>query len=140
MQGMTLLPETKGTPAVRTDFSDDSAWVELSEALTREYGPEGFAADLEFINDPAFDGMDADAVLTTVPADYAHDFLFIVDTFALKQPDHPVLVVELDPRTGDRFRVVPASAWSVENNLSLSNMDWQDYASEVDSSGVFRGF
>jgi hypothetical protein len=137
---MMPLPETKGTPAIRTDFSDDGAWAELCGALTREYGPEGFAADLDFIDDPAFDGMEADAVLTTVPADYPHGLLLIVDAVAFEHPDHPVLVVELDPRTGDRFRVVPASAWSVENNLSLCNMDWQDFAESVDSSGIFRGF
>jgi hypothetical protein len=28
----------------------------------------------------------------------------------------------------------------VENNLSISNLDWEDFADAVDSDGVFRGF
>jgi hypothetical protein len=30
--------------------------------------------------------------------------------------------------------------WGVENNLSLANMDWEDFAATVDEDGVFRGF
>jgi hypothetical protein len=30
--------------------------------------------------------------------------------------------------------------WSVENNLSLSNLDYDDFANSVDAFGVFRGF
>jgi hypothetical protein len=30
--------------------------------------------------------------------------------------------------------------WAVENNLSLGNMDFEDFAGAVDANGVFRGF
>jgi len=30
--------------------------------------------------------------------------------------------------------------WGVENNLNISNMDWEEFASAVDEGGVFRGF
>jgi hypothetical protein len=30
--------------------------------------------------------------------------------------------------------------WSVENNLSLSNMGFEEFAESVDEDGVFRGF
>jgi len=30
--------------------------------------------------------------------------------------------------------------WSVENNLSISNMDFSDFADSADADGVFRGF
>jgi hypothetical protein len=30
--------------------------------------------------------------------------------------------------------------WSVENNLALSNMDFEEFATAVDGDGVFRGF
>jgi hypothetical protein len=30
--------------------------------------------------------------------------------------------------------------WSVENNLSLANLDFVDFAESVDDTGVFRGF
>jgi hypothetical protein len=30
--------------------------------------------------------------------------------------------------------------WGVENNLSIANMDYSEFADEVDPDGVFRGF
>jgi uncharacterized protein DUF6924 len=30
--------------------------------------------------------------------------------------------------------------WGVENNLSLANMDFEEFADSVDADGVFRGF
>ena len=41
---------------------------------------------------------------------------------------------------GKTFRVAPAYMWSVENNLSLANMDFSEFADHVDAGGVFRGF
>jgi hypothetical protein len=29
--------------------------------------------------------------------------------------------------------------WSVQINLSLANMDWEDFADDVDDEGIFRG-
>jgi Domain of unknown function (DUF6924) len=30
--------------------------------------------------------------------------------------------------------------WSVENNLSIANMDFEDFADATDDDGIFRGF
>jgi len=30
--------------------------------------------------------------------------------------------------------------WSVDNNLNLANVDWDEFADNVDRAGVFRGF
>jgi hypothetical protein len=30
--------------------------------------------------------------------------------------------------------------WSVENNLSISNMDFSDFADSADGDHIFRGF
>jgi hypothetical protein len=30
--------------------------------------------------------------------------------------------------------------WAVENNLSLANMDYEEFAEAVDAQGIFRGF
>lgn len=37
------------------------------------------------------------------------------------------------------FRALPREVWSVENNLSLGNMEWRDFASAL-KDGVFEGF
>jgi hypothetical protein len=51
-----------------------------------------------------------------------------------------VLIVEMNEEPGRSFRMVPREAWSVENNLSIANMDFSDFAYNVDKDGVFRGF
>ncbi|MDH6214469.1 hypothetical protein M2283_001752 [Streptomyces pseudovenezuelae] len=33
-----------------------------------------------------------------------------------------------------------AELWSIENNLSGANMDFEEFADAVDDDGVFRGF
>lgn len=74
--------------------------------------------------------------------------LFIADSITFASPEHPILVVDLDdkilsvaefPDIADRapFRCIPSEFWGVENNLSISNMDWDDFASEVGDDGVF---
>jgi hypothetical protein len=56
-----------------------------------------------------------------------------------------MLVVWLHPtddevRETRPFRVVASELWSVENNLNLSNMDWDDFHGAADSDCVLRGF
>ena len=59
---------------------------------------------------------------------------------ALSHPEHPILVVDLNDEPGRAFRVVPREMWSVENNLSLANLDYRDFADDVGPDGIFRGF
>ncbi|ALV31684.1 hypothetical protein [Streptomyces sp. CdTB01] len=53
--------------------------------------------------------------------------------------DLPLLVVDLRRERGRCVRVVVAELWSIENNLSGANMDFEEFAGAVDD-GVFRGF
>jgi hypothetical protein len=59
---------------------------------------------------------------------------------SLTHPEHPILVVDLFDEPGRTFRVVPSEMWSVENNLSIANMGFEDFVGAVDRDGVFRGF
>lgn len=124
---------------VRTDFSDDQAWAEVGDAAQAE-SPEGFRACLELVDDRRFEGYTAKQAVAGSPPDEEPFFVFLVDRVTTMNPDHPILVVDLRWEPGRQFRLVPAAMWSVENNLSLSNMDWEDFASSVDADGVFRGF
>ena len=67
-------------------------------------------------------------------------FVFIVDRTTFTNPEQPVLVVDLCNELGRTFRIIPSEMWGVENNLSLSNMDFFEFADNVDADGVFRGF
>jgi hypothetical protein len=51
-----------------------------------------------------------------------------------------LLVVDLKRRPGRSFRVIVQELWGVENNLSLANMDFEEFADSCDPDGVFRGF
>ncbi|MDR3106733.1 MAG: hypothetical protein LBU05_00830 [Bifidobacteriaceae bacterium] len=136
---MAELPSSHNSLLVRTDFEDDAAWLEL-RAEVEEPGVEGFAANLEAVNDPAWESAHwsdlRDAVLTETPH---AEVLFVVDTDALR-PDYPVQVVDLSGDGRDPFRCVASDLWSVDANLNLANMDWEEFTDACDREGVFRGF
>ncbi|HET7601047.1 MAG TPA: hypothetical protein VFK09_12185 [Gemmatimonadales bacterium] len=49
-------------------------------------------------------------------------------------------MVDLYAEPGRTFRVVPRETWAVENNLSIANMDFAEFADRADPDGIFRGF
>jgi hypothetical protein len=59
---------------------------------------------------------------------------------AVLQPDHPLLVIDLQGEPGREFRAIPSQIQAIENNLSIANMGFEEFAEAVDASGVFRGF
>jgi hypothetical protein len=138
---MPMLPRSGCSLLVRTDFTSDEAWRQVSGAALAEY-EGGFRAYIEPVSDPAFDGAAWQAVKAAVPAnDAGASVLFIADSMALTLPDRPILVVDLLDSSGrPPFRCVPPELWGVENNLNIANMGWEDLANAVDEDGVFRGF
>jgi hypothetical protein len=147
---MPTLPG-RGTLLVRTDFTDDDAWDRARDEATREYEPDGFRAYVEPVSDPQWADATWESVKAAAPAGDEQRVLFIADSITFASPEHPILVVDLDdkifsvaefPEIADRapFRCIPSELWGVENNLSISNMDWEEFASEVGVDGVFRGF
>jgi hypothetical protein len=120
---------------VRTDFSDQAAWEAVRDAALA-FNEDGFAAGLTVVDDPAFDGVHADAILAS--ASGRQNLCLVVDSTALTHPENPILVLG-SGRRPDRFRVIPSEVWSVENNL-FWNMDWREFIGGLDQDGVFRGF
>lgn len=137
---------------IRTDFAHEDEWIRIQAAICEPQTDEGFEAYVEFVDDRTYEGVTAAGLLRIVPDDSDATFAFLVDTKALTHPDRPILVVNLHdwveglepegegPRYGTTFRVVPSEMWSVQNNLSLANMDWAEFADNVDDDGIFRGF
>ena len=141
---MKYLPTTSDATVLRTDFSDQAAWEAVRDAIRRP-SPEGFEAYVEFVDDKAFAGWTTRQLLAAVPAGYPHAFVVVVDRKAIADPQHPLLVVNLcdDGRgsaAGAEFRALPAQVQSIENNLSIANMDFAEFASAADPDGVLRGF
>jgi len=69
-----------------------------------------------------------------------HPLAFVADRLTVTDPEQPVLVVDLAHESGRTFRVIPSQMWAVENNLSLANMEYAEFADNADPDGVFRGF
>ena len=134
---MPAIPKTDDTPLIRTDFSDELAWTQLVKAATKP-SEDGFLANLHIIDDQEFAGIGAETI-----GQYAavtdHSFLFIADKMTMTHPEHPVLCVDV---SGPErlFRVIPSELWGPENNLSLANMDFDDFANNAGNDGIFRGF
>lgn len=139
---VTVLPSS--SVLVRTWFGDDGEWLRLI-ARVRIPSGDGFLADVTFVDDLIFEGLSAEAL----QARQANGPIvsFIADKVTLTVDDQPIMAVWVLPRDADDdgpepepFRVVPSEIWSVENNINLANMDWQEFSGSVDADGIFRGF
>jgi hypothetical protein len=133
------LPETDNSLLLRTDFSDNAAWVSLCEAV-QQPNEDGFKAFVDCVSDPAFDGLTIEQLVALTRRGPYRSFAFLADRTTFTKPERPVLVVNLSREPGRTFRVIPREMWGVENNLSLANMDFHEFADDVDPDGVFRGF
>jgi hypothetical protein len=136
-----MLPSSDCSLLVRTDFTSEQAWQQVSTEVQAQY-QDGFRAYIAPVSDPAFEGASWQAVKAAVPAnDNGAAVLFIADTATLTFPDYPVLVVELIADSGRLpFRCIPTELWGIDNNLNIANMGWEEFADVVDEDGTFRGF
>ncbi|OHV42393.1 hypothetical protein CC117_12625 [Parafrankia colletiae] len=135
---VSTLPQTLNSLVLRTDFSDDAAWHAVCAASSAP-SPEGFAAGLSFVSELRFAGLTIEEVMALAGSP-RRSFVFVVDGVTVRDSEMPILVIDLLREPGRWFRVVPARMWSVENNLSLANMDFANFADNVDPDGTFRGF
>jgi hypothetical protein len=134
---MKNIPETEDSLVLRTDFSDNSAWESVCAAIQEPVGE--FQAYVDCLSDPEYDGLTAEQLTTLIPRG-SRLFAFIVDQVALTHPEHPICVVDLFVEPGRTFRVIPSEMWSVQNNLSICNMDFDEFAAAAGKDGIFRGF
>ena len=134
---MKPLPRTQHALLVRTDFSNPQAWDDLRRAI---HDPTGlFVTSLTFVDDPAYTGLTR-ADLLSLDENDRPTFVFIADTESMRHPDHPVLVLDIFDASGPVFRAIPSQIPSIETNLSLGNMDAEDFAGSAGPDGIFRGF
>lgn len=135
---MKNLPQTNSSLLLRTDYSDDAAWAALCEAV-QQPNEDGFMAYVECLSDTTYDRLTVEQLVALCPKG-DRSFAFLADEKTFADPERPILVVDLYDQPGRTFRVIPREMWGVENNLSLANMDYFEFAESVDPDGVFRGF
>ena len=137
---MDALPP--GSLLVRTWFGDDEAWEQLKIAVATP-SEEGFLADVLVIDDRCYAGLGPRALTAMTPQGRGGAIVsFLADELTLTTADWPILAVQVFSGRPEAapLRVTAAELWSVENNLNLVNMDWQDFQRTVGPDGVFRGF
>ena len=134
---MKPIPKTEHSLLLRVDYADDAAWNALCAAIQQPVGE--FRAYVTPVSDPAYDGATV-AEIVRLASDPDRRFAFLADRIALADREHPLLVVDMGHEPGRTFRTIPSEAWSVENNLSIANMDFEEFAEAVEEDGVFRGF
>ena len=134
-----MLPAGESAPIVRTDFSSDTAWNELCAAVRTPQPGDGFLANVDLISNAALEAWSTAQVSELATADSDRTFVLIADEETFRHRERPILVVDLFGALRRSFRVVPGSVWSVENNLSIGNLDFEDFLSACDADGIFRG-
>jgi hypothetical protein len=145
-----------GALVVRTEYSDDSAWLAVVDLLEQPCGDDSeVEASNQFVDDPAFDGASPDEVLSAVTGDSLLSVVFLADAATIRG-DHPLLTVSTMPRQdfmddedyedalefGRQFRLLPAAVADVHTNLALANMDFSEFARSAanDPEHIHRGF
>ena len=136
---MTGLPSTEASLLVRTDFNDDVAW-EATKAAALAENDDGFRAYVHVVDDATLgEATWQDLRRATRALEHRAAVLFIVDRAALAG-DHPIQVVDVSSDSRPPFRCVASELWGVDNNVNAATMDWEDYADNVESDGIYRGF
>ena len=136
---MRPLPSSGNPPVVRTDFSNEDAWSDIRRVIGAPVGEHRFLANVNFVDDREYEEAGKEALLPLLEAARPHHgFAMLVDHAAIVRPDHPLLVIDVE--SGREFRAIPGTVQSIENNLSLGNMDFEEFADSVDADGVFCGF
>lgn len=124
---------------MRTDFGDEGAWDAVRAALDGA-GEYPLAT---YVSERRFAGVEVQALVDEEAAAAEDDqifYLFLADAVTMKDPDHAVLAVDLYEEPGRTFRVPARWFPDISANLSISNMDFAEYADSADGSGTFRGF
>lgn len=137
---MTTLPSTNNPIVLRTDFSNDNEWTNICKEISTPDPEFGFLANVEIINDKTFENISEEIIINNDVSNYNHNFIFIVDKNTIANSEHPILCLGVNDNKGLKMRTIPSEMWGIENNLSIANMDFEDFSNATDKDGIFRGF
>lgn len=136
-----LVAEGEGLPAIRTTWSDATGWTRCRTDLDNASDEFGNAATLTWHPGSQFDGWTVEDILAATPAAEYTAALLVFDAASASVGECTLLAVETGgPERGRTFRIQAGEIVSFEINLSLSNMNFFDFADSAGPDGVFRGF
>ena len=145
---------------VRTDFFHEASWQRVCNLIGAPQvdGGQEFYAYVKYVSDTRYTGMTAQQLVQALPVNYPDFFCFVADRITLTDTEYPVLVINFAPEDFEldtdeqpsisetltaniqTIRAIPSTIQSIENNLSIANMDFEDFSASVDVDGIFRGF
>ncbi len=137
---MITLPSTDDPIVLRTDFTNENEWKSISAEIITPDPEFEFLPYVVFVNDTSFQDYTEELLFSDSVSRYNHAFIFIVDSITITNPEHPILCVGLKHNKGLKFRTIPSVICGIENNLSISNIDFEEFSDAVDENGIFRGF
>lgn len=111
----------------------------LKKLITQPY-EMGFTAYVSFLENSELAGIEPSDFANFEKGDYRFDFAFLIDNQTISDEENTIVCVDLDENSGMSFRVVPSEIWAVENNLTISNMYFEDFKESCGPDNVFRGF
>ncbi|MFG3005897.1 DUF6924 domain-containing protein [Streptomyces calvus] len=133
------VPEDLTSMVLRTDFGDEAAWLAVRTAIDEADGHP----HATYVSHPRFAGMSIETLIDEASAAEDDDhpgYVFLADAITMTDPSVPLLAVDLHDEPGRQFRVPAQWYPEISANLSIANMDFADFADEVDDSGTFRGW
>lgn len=137
--GMRLpQPEDLTSLVLRTDFGDEQVWeaVQMTIDASCEYPCATYVSDLAYADVDIQALLDADANADDEDKVF---YLFLADEITMTDAEHPLLAVDLADEPGRTFWVLPRWYIDISANLCIANMDFDEFADAVDSSGTYRG-
>jgi hypothetical protein len=132
------IPITENLVLVRTSFSSDERWRSFLQEV--QSPPEPFNAFFSVVDDRGFSGKSAAEVVAALPEDYLHPAVFIADEKTLTEQGYPCLLVGPLPEEVREFRALAREVASIDNNLSIANMGFEEFEQASGPDGIFRGF
>ncbi|WP_432128002.1 DUF6924 domain-containing protein [Streptomyces sp. bgisy082] len=132
-------PDDLTSLVLRTHFGDEGAWDSVRIALDAadDYPHATYVSELRFADVGVRALMAEEAA---ADEDEQIVYMFLADAVTMKDPGHPLLAVDLSDEPGRTFRVPARWFPDISANLSISNMDFAEFADAADASGTFRGF
>jgi hypothetical protein len=126
------------TPLVRTDFSVDAAWLRTVAAV-RAPGLENYEPTITPVEDRGFENLDADALAAAY--DDCVGYVLLADRTTMTTRNDPTVVyVDMYDEPGRAFRCAVPEVAAIEVNLSIANVDFEEFTDAAGADGVYRGF
>jgi hypothetical protein len=144
--------QLEGVLVVRTDYSQEDTWQVVSDELMRPRGNDWqYESVVYVVSDPVWTGATPGEVQAAVAVsdDDEINVIFLTDATTMREPHHALLAVKMDgDEEGDAewvalglpFRTEPRAVHDIHDNLSIGNMDFEEFAQAAreDPGGVLR--